>query len=103
MIPGGGRLDGDPPFLKLLIGLRQVRDVIAGLLEGDELAAVGQRYRIVEFSVPSRISHRHAAAASNAPAYARRDRSGDISLRCWQLRLPEVLTKYQLIKVDFYL
>ena len=48
-------------FLGLVLGLWQLRDVIAGVLEGDKLAAAGQQYRFVEPSFPAAIS-RHAAA-----------------------------------------
>jgi len=35
-----------------VLGLRQLRDVVAGVLEGDELAAVGQRDRLVKGAGP---------------------------------------------------
>jgi hypothetical protein len=46
-------LDRSLPFLELLFGLRQLLDISGGILEGDELAALGQRYRIVERSFPA--------------------------------------------------
>jgi hypothetical protein len=41
------------PFLDLLFGLRQLLDISGGILEGDELAAAGQRDWIVERSFPA--------------------------------------------------
>jgi hypothetical protein len=38
-----------------MLGLRKFRDVIAGILEGDELATAGQRYRIFETPAPSSV------------------------------------------------
>ena len=40
-------------FLKLLLGLRQLHDVIGSVLECDELTATRQRNRIVEGSFPA--------------------------------------------------
>jgi hypothetical protein len=36
------------PFRHFVLGLRKLGDIVAGILERDELAAAGQRYRIVE-------------------------------------------------------
>jgi hypothetical protein len=41
------------PFRRLALGLRQLRDVVPGILERDELAAAGQRDRLVERALPS--------------------------------------------------
>ena len=41
------------PFHEPLLGLRQLHDVVGGVLEGDELATAGQRYRILELSRPT--------------------------------------------------
>jgi hypothetical protein len=46
-------LDRILPFLDLLFGLRQLLDISGGILEGDELATLGQRDRIVERPVPA--------------------------------------------------
>jgi hypothetical protein len=46
-------LDRILPFLDLLFGLRQLLDISGGILEGDELAALGQRHWIVETPLPS--------------------------------------------------
>jgi hypothetical protein len=46
-------LDRSLPFLDLLFGLRQLLDISGGILEGDELATLGQRDRIVERPVPA--------------------------------------------------
>ncbi len=43
------------PFLEILLSLRQLHDVAGGVLKRDELAAAGQRYRIVECARP--VSH----------------------------------------------
>jgi hypothetical protein len=43
------------PFLESLLGLRQFHDVVGGILERDELATAGQRYRIVEGPLPARF------------------------------------------------
>jgi hypothetical protein len=40
-----------------VLGLRKPRDVFAGILERDQLAAAGQRDRLVERSFPAAISH----------------------------------------------
>jgi hypothetical protein len=40
------------PFLGFMLGLRKLRDVVAGILQGAQLAAAGQRYRFVETSGP---------------------------------------------------
>jgi hypothetical protein len=46
-------LDRILPFLDLLFGLRQLLDISGGILEGDELATAGQRYRIIERPFPA--------------------------------------------------
>jgi hypothetical protein len=45
--------NGSLPLLDLLFGLRQVLDISGGILEGDELAALGRRDWIVERPVPA--------------------------------------------------
>src|SRR5258708_7014786 len=50
------------PLRSLMLGLRKLGDVVAGILERDELATARQRYRFVEPSFPTAISHRRAAA-----------------------------------------
>jgi hypothetical protein len=47
------RFDCGLPFLDLLLGLRQLLNIFAGVLESDKLAAAGQRYRIFERPVPA--------------------------------------------------
>src|SRR6266403_5081818 len=42
------RLHGRLPLVGLVLGLRKLGDVVAGVLESDELAPARQRYRIVE-------------------------------------------------------
>jgi hypothetical protein len=44
------------PFLGFVLGLRQLRDVLAGNLKGDELATAGKRDRIVERPFPTAIA-----------------------------------------------
>src|SRR2546430_11300290 len=41
------------PFLGLVFGLRKSRDVVAGILERDEVAAARQRNRIIETTFPA--------------------------------------------------
>ena len=41
------------PFLDILVGLRKLRDISAGVLESDELAAAGQHDRIGERPFPA--------------------------------------------------
>jgi hypothetical protein len=47
------RFDRNLPFLELLFGLWQLLDISGCVLEGDELATLGQRDRIVEWPVPA--------------------------------------------------
>jgi hypothetical protein len=78
-----GRRDHDQgfhrrlPFRRFVLGFGQRRDVGPGIPERDELAATGQRDRIIECPFPSAIRHQPA----NRAACARRDRSSDISPR----------------------
>jgi hypothetical protein len=51
------RLHRSQPFWGFVLGLRKPRDVFAGILERDQLAAAGQRDRLVERSFPAAISH----------------------------------------------
>jgi hypothetical protein len=51
------KFDRGPPFLELLFGRRQLLDISAGILEGDKLAAAGQRDRIFEFALPTPIAN----------------------------------------------
>jgi hypothetical protein len=46
------RLHGRLPFLGLVLGLRKLRDVPAGILEGDKLATARQRDRFFETPFP---------------------------------------------------
>jgi len=48
-------LHGRLPLLGLVLGLRKLRDVIAGVLERDKLATPRQRYRLVKRSFPPAI------------------------------------------------
>jgi len=43
------------PFLGLVLGFRQLRNIIARILESDELATARQRDRIVEGPLPTGI------------------------------------------------
>jgi hypothetical protein len=43
---------GHLPLCQVLLGLRQLHDVVGGILERDELAAVGKRNRIFERAGP---------------------------------------------------
>ena len=51
------RFHGRLPLCILMLGFRQLSDVIAGVLERDEVSAARQRYRIVERSLPTTVSH----------------------------------------------
>ena len=46
-----------------MLGFRKPRDVGAGVLESDELAAARQRYRIFELPFPAAISQNRSVAA----------------------------------------
>ncbi len=66
-------IDRSLPFPRLLFGLRQLRDVGAGVVEGDEVATARQRYWIFQPWFPSAISHwRAAITPSPSPAGYRR-------------------------------
>jgi hypothetical protein len=52
------------PFCSLVLGLRQLRDVVAGVLESDELASAGKRDRIFEKRFPAAIGHLRLVATS---------------------------------------
>jgi len=41
------------PFRRLVLGLGQLRDVIAGVHQGDQLVSVRQQYGFVETPLPS--------------------------------------------------
>ena len=41
------------PFRRFVLGLRELGDVFAGILKGDELATPTKRYRIVKWSFPA--------------------------------------------------
>jgi hypothetical protein len=43
------------PFLKILLGLRQIHDVGGGILKRGEIATAGKRNRIVEGAFPIRL------------------------------------------------
>jgi hypothetical protein len=45
--------DSSLPFLKVLLSLRQLHDVIGSVLEDYELVPLGQRDRIVEWPLPA--------------------------------------------------
>ena len=65
-----------------LFGLGELLDIFGGVLEGDELAAAGQRNRIIERPLLTlRRFHQRAARRGgfHSGACVRRDRSGDIS------------------------
>jgi hypothetical protein len=47
------RFDCGLPLRELLFGLRELLDIFGGILESDELAAAGQRDRIIERSFPA--------------------------------------------------
>jgi hypothetical protein len=53
----------------LMLGFREFGDVIAGVLQCDELATARQRDRFIEPSLPTAISHWRVAAA-------------DVSMKC---------------------
>src|SRR5258705_5730051 len=59
------------PLRGLMLGLRKFRDVGAGVLESDELAAARQRYRIVKPAFPPAVSQgcRRDRAGASSCAY----------------------------------
>jgi hypothetical protein len=52
------------PLVELLIGLRKLVDVNAGIQQGDELATARQRYRIVKRSFSSPLFYAERCARS---------------------------------------
>jgi hypothetical protein len=44
-----------------VFGLRRLGDVGVGVLQGDEPAAGGLRYRLIEYTFPAAISHQVAS------------------------------------------
>jgi len=48
---------GRLPLWGRVLSLRKLRDVVAGILERDELAAARQRYRFIETTLPAAASH----------------------------------------------
>ena len=50
-------LHGRLPLRGLVLTLGKLRDVVAGILERDELPAAEQRNRIFEGSLPTTVSH----------------------------------------------
>ena len=54
------------PFLARLPGLQQLLDVLAGIAQRDELAAVGQHDRLIERADHGTIDH--AAGRQQSPA-----------------------------------
>jgi hypothetical protein len=52
---------GSLPLRGLVLGLRKLRDVVAGILERDELATAGQRNRIVKASLPTVVRQHQRA------------------------------------------
>jgi hypothetical protein len=65
-----------------VIGLRKLRDVIAGVLKGDELATARQRYRIIKGPFPATLSHWRASLAASAHP----DQSADTFRRSHRVR-----------------
>jgi hypothetical protein len=57
---------------RLVLGLRKLRDVFAGILERDERAAAGKRDRFVECSLPAAIRHGFNFHAADRTAQALR-------------------------------
>jgi hypothetical protein len=64
------RLNRGLPLLELLFGLRELLDIFGGFIEGDDLAAPGQRDRIIERAFPASVSHQRATAAAIPTAAA---------------------------------
>jgi hypothetical protein len=56
------------PFLEVLLCLGQLHDVVGGILEGDELATVGQRYRVIELSRPAQPGRLHSSGRRGSGA-----------------------------------
>jgi hypothetical protein len=44
-------------FRRLMIGLRKIGDLVAGVLQRDKLAPAGERDRIIEPPAPSAVRH----------------------------------------------
>jgi hypothetical protein len=52
------------PFIEVLLGLWQIHDVVSSVLERNELAAVGEGDRVLEWSFPAGCFTRSDARAS---------------------------------------
>jgi hypothetical protein len=68
--------DGDASLRKAkgaacVLRLRKLGDVVAGVLQGDEVATARERYRIVKATLPLAISHSRAVAIVPNPNRAR--------------------------------
>jgi hypothetical protein len=55
------------PLRELLLGLREFGDVVGGILEGEKLTAVRQRYRIFERDGPGHVHKRSLMAHTKKP------------------------------------
>jgi hypothetical protein len=64
------RLHGRLPLCSLMLGFWQLRDVVAGIFKGDEVATARQRYWIVEGTFPAAASHSRAVAMVPNPNLA---------------------------------
>jgi hypothetical protein len=56
------------PFLGVVFGLRQFRDVQRCVAQGDQLLAFGQRYRLIEFVGPAQCSQPSSSTSILKPA-----------------------------------
>jgi hypothetical protein len=55
------RLDRRAPCQCVVLALRQLRDVVGGIAQGDQLTAIGQRDRIIKGVVPACVSKRESS------------------------------------------
>jgi hypothetical protein len=67
--------NGSLPLLELLFGLRELLDISGGILEGYELAAAGQRDRIVEPAFPTPVTNGRQPLSQIADGHFYFDRS----------------------------
>jgi hypothetical protein len=72
-------------------GRRQLGDVIAGVLQRDELETARQRDRIIKRMFPAAISHQRPLAAVSNPAACAHARSKGGEPHDAELCLPEAL------------
>jgi hypothetical protein len=54
--------NGSGPFRRMLFGLGQLRDIVSGITQRAQLAAIGKRDRIIEGAIPAANFHTQSRA-----------------------------------------